>query len=142
MQQTQQLRPFTETEKGIALTTSAAVHYLIRMLDQLQHTNMFRRKLKQTGNSFLAELEKHAKQTVWDVSVEGSDIGAAAEQMEGITDLFHNLLVLAMACGEIPAGQRELFWLEIAKNFKRFDIPLRISHDGDLQFVERTVPAQ
>lgn len=131
------LRQLNESEKGLALTVSAAVHYLIRRMDDLKSTSLYSQKVKQTGNMFQKELEKHSKAQVWEGEVEGVDINAAADQMESLTDLFHNLLVLAMGCSEVPPGQQELFWIELQKNFKRFGIPLRMRPDGVLEFCEQ-----
>lgn len=128
------LRQLNESEKGLALTVSAAVHYLIRRMDDMKSTSLYSQKIKQAGNLFQKELEKHAKDQVWEGEVEGVDINAAADQMESLTALFHNLLILAMGCSEVPPGQQELFWIEMQKNFKRFGIPLRMRPDGVLEF--------
>jgi hypothetical protein len=48
----------------------------------------------------------------------------------------HNMIILAYAVQDVPGGQKELFWLEMAKNFKRFDLPVRITSDGVLELVE------
>jgi len=137
MKLTHHTRELNANEKGVALSTSAAVHYLIRKIDDLSHTSLFSLRIKQTGKQFLSALEAYSKRTVWTGDVEGVDINKAAEQAGHAADFMHNMIILAQAVSDVPDGQKELFWLEMQKNFKRFDLPIRITPEGVLEMVDK-----
>ncbi|QRQ99761.1 hypothetical protein [Dyadobacter sandarakinus] len=128
-------RELNDKEKGLALTMSASVHYLIRCLDDLQATSIYKQKLKLVANQFLKELENHAQTQVWSADVEGADVSRATDQMEDIANMMHNLLMISLALGEVHQAQQPLFWQEMQKQFKRFEMPLRLDPAGSLEFV-------
>ena len=130
-----QRRLLNDKEKGLALTLSAAVHYLIRTLDEMEHTELYKHKLKLVAKAFTMELENHAKHSLWGQDVAGSDLNKVTDQMEDIVQMFGNLLMIGLSMGEIHQAQQTLFWQEMQKQFKRFDVPLRLTPDGDLQFI-------
>ena len=103
----------------------------------MQHTNMYRHRMKQVGNQFLTELEKHASVNVWAEIGDDTDINAVASQMEDIVQLFNNLLMTALSLGELHQAQQHLFWIEMQKQFKRFDVPLGLSINGDLEVINK-----
>lgn len=120
-------------EFGSALMLSISVHFMIRQLDELKETTLWRQGLKQKGNMFQQELERHARDTMW-VERDGAPaIDSVADQMETITDLFHNLLLTAVAADKLPGGQLELFWQHMQTGFKRFGVPLRMTPEGVLE---------
>lgn len=120
-------------EFGSALMLSISVHFMIRQLDELKETSLWRQGLKQKGNLFQQELERHARDTMW-VERDGAPaIDSVADQMETITDLFHNLLLIAIAADKLPAGQLELFWQDMQVAFKRHKMPLRMTPEGVLE---------
>ena len=127
-------RELNDKEKGEGLVVSAAIHYLIRSLDELRHTDLWSHSIKRTGKAFMRELENHARKQLWTGEIENSDINKASEQLDDIATMTHNLLILAMACDNISSDQQNLFWIEISKNFKRFNIPLKIDYEGTLSF--------
>lgn len=124
---------FNDTEKGLALTTSAAVHFLIRELDQLKNTNLYSQKLKQTANQFQKELEKHAHRNVWSDEVEGVDINAAADQMDQIAKLMHNFFILSFGCSEKTPAEQDMFWIDLNQAAKRHSMPIKMSIEGVLE---------
>lgn len=130
---TQTTRPLNASEKGLALTTSAAVHFLIRELDQLKNTNLYSQKLKQTANQFQRELEKHAHRNVWSGEVEGVDINAAADQLDQITKLTHNFLILSFGCSEMSQAEQDMFWIDLNQAAKRHKLPIKMSIEGVLE---------
>lgn len=128
------LRPLNAKELSTGLVMSGAIHYLIREMDKLQHTSMFKHKIKLTGKSFLTELEKHAAEHVWSETPEGGDIDKSVDQMEEMADRVHNWLMLEIAMSNLPAGQVELFWQDLQMTFKRHKMPLRIDQYGEIEF--------
>lgn len=120
-------------EFGSALMLSISVHFMIRQLDGLKDTTLWRQGLKQKGNMFMQELERHARETMWIERDGAPAIDSVADQMETITDLFHNLLMNAIAADKIPAGQLELFWQYMQTGYKRFGMPLRMTPEGVLE---------
>jgi len=127
----------TPKQTGIAVTVSSAVHYLIRQIDELQGTPLFSLRIKQTGKSFLSSLEAYAGRTVWAKEVEGIDINDVSNEADTASEFFHAMLILSQGVQDVPIGQMHLFWLEMQKNFKRFDIPIRVTLDGDFELIER-----
>lgn len=132
-----QSRPLNNKEKGLALTLSASVHYLIRTMDEMEHTDLYKHKLKLVAKAFVMELENHAKSCLWGNEVPGTDLNKVNDQMESIVSMHHNLLMIALSMGEIHQAQQPLFWQEMQKQFKRFDVPLRLTPEGDLEFINR-----
>lgn len=129
----QTTRPLSARQLGSAFKTAVAVNFLIREIDQLEGTNVFKQKLKQTGKSFLAELEKHAAECVWKQSPEGNDVNEASNQMDELTDQLGNFLITLISTGPIDEGQMHLFWNDMQMTFKRHKMPLRITPDGVLE---------
>ncbi len=137
LQPAQYGRPLNAEETGLSLVTSASVHYLIQCLDKLKETTLFSGPLKYKANMFQEELLRHAKVTVWDVSAgEGVDTYSAMEQMEGISMMFHNLLMTCMAIGSLHPGQHSLFWLAMNKEFIAYKMPIAIGPDGYIQYID------
>ncbi|WP_159467988.1 hypothetical protein [Dyadobacter sp. 3J3] len=128
-------RPLNDKEKALALTLSAAVHYLIRSLDEMEYTDLYKHKLKLVAKAFTYELENHAKSSLWGNEVEGTDLNKVNDQMEDIVQMFGNLLMIGLSMGEIHKAQQTLFWQEMQKQFKRFDVPLMLTPEGDLHFI-------
>src|SRR4051812_8980846 len=58
-------RPLNREERLAALESGIAVHYLIRKLDSLKATSIYRQKLKASLKTLLTELEAHARDNVW-----------------------------------------------------------------------------
>lgn len=125
--------PLRPKELGAALMISVTSHFLIRLLDDLKNTNIYRQNLKSKTNSLLIELENHSRETIWLESPEGSDIDDAANQMEIFLDHFQNMLLTSITAGNLPAGQIELFWQDMQMTFKRHKMPLRLTPDGVLE---------
>lgn len=105
----QSQRNLNEHEQLVALLLSANIHGLIRDMDDLQETTLYRQKVKQTAKAFPAELEKHAKEQVWSGEIEGVSISAAADQLEHLSRTHRNLLFTLLRSGEMDESQLILF---------------------------------
>jgi hypothetical protein len=127
-----EMRELNETEKLMAVLLSANVHGLIRDIDELKKTNLYRHKLKLYAKQFLEELEKHAQQQVWAVEVEGVSLDAAADQLNHIAMMHRNLLFTVMMAGDMHEAQLQLFWQDMQMTFKRHNIPLQLTPTGEL----------
>jgi hypothetical protein len=128
----QEMRALNEREKFMALLLSANVHGLIRDMDDLEGTTLFKQKLKQTAKAFLVELEKHAYQQVWAGEFEGVDFNAATDQMDHLAFMHRNLLFTLMSAGHLHESQMTLFWQDMQMTFKRHKIPLQLTPTGEL----------
>lgn len=111
---------------------SANVHGLIRDLDDLKHTELYRQKIKVTANAFLSALENHAKEKVWGVEVEGASISAAAQQMEDLASMHRNMMFTLLVMGDMHESQQVLFWQDMQTTFKRHRMPLQLTPTGEL----------
>jgi hypothetical protein len=127
-----EMRELNETEKLMAVLLSANVHGLIRDIDELEGTTLYKQKLKQTAKAFLVELEKHAYQQVWAGEVEGVDFNAATDQMDHLAFMHRNLLFTLMSAGHLHESQMTLFWQDMQMTFKRHKIPLQLTPTGEL----------
>lgn len=136
MKTTIHTRELNANEKMLALMLSANIHGLIRDMDDLEGTTLFRQKIKATAKAFLHELEKHAMQQVWGQEIEGANISAAAEQMEGLAMMHRNLMQVVLAMSDMHESQQILFWQDMQTTFKRHKMPLQLSPTGDLKAIQ------
>ena len=118
-------------QMGAAYKLSVAVHFMIREIDNLQETSMYRHKLKLTAKAFLKELETHSAETIWSEGGDG-DMNTVYDQMETLSNHFGNLLITAIAADRLKPGEQTMFWQDMQMSFKRHKMPLRI-HNGVLE---------
>lgn len=131
------LRPMSGRETTAALKTSYAAQWLIELLETLENTTLYSGPLKYKAKQLKEELLKHAQRTVWSVAegMEDVDPVDAMEQQEGGLAMLDGLFFIAMATDYVHEAQRSLFWLEIAKVFNRFNLPVAVSPDGRYEFL-------
>jgi len=125
-------RPLNNTEKTKALTTSTAIHFLIRQMDYLSQTTMYSSRVKQTGNLFLKALENYSDKNLWQQEVEGSDINSATEQIESMSSLISTLFTISLGLGYIDPEKIKLFHYDLGALMERHDLPITIDENGDL----------
>lgn len=131
---TQIQRPLNKKEQTIALLMCANIHLLIRQLDDLKDTSLYRQKIKASSNLLLKELEAHQRVNLWTDEVEGSNRDKAVDQMEYLSQMQQNMMVTTLGLDSLPISQQRLFWLDMNKAFRRYNMPLMLTHEGDLIF--------
>lgn len=129
---TSEIRPLSPRQMGAAYKLSVAVHFLIREIDELQATSLYRHKLKMTAKAFLKELEGHAAETLWSEEGGEGDMNKVYDQMDALSNHFGNLLITAIASDRLKPGEQTMFWQDMQIAFKRHKMPLRIQ-DGVLE---------
>jgi hypothetical protein len=129
------VRRMNHTEKNYATQMAASIHLMIRLMDKLEMTPVWRNELKLTGNKFLSELEQHAKETLWTRIPNSPDLDDLANEVENISQMFINLMTIFLEIDGKHLSQQQLFFVEMQKCFKRFDMPLRLNTEGLLEFI-------
>jgi hypothetical protein len=125
-------RELTEQEKRIMLINQMCVHLLIRTIDQLKATSVYRTKLKQVAGQLSTELEKHAKHVAWDVDLEDSDVDSSFDQMEQGARNVEYLMQMMIMLGRMHESQWPLFFADMNPVFKRHGMNLMVDHNGHM----------
>lgn len=121
-------RELTEQEKQIMVINQMCCHLFIRTLDQLQQTSIYRHKVKLLVRQLMIELEKHADLVDWS----GDTVDAAVEQMEHGARNVEYLMQMMIKLGGEHESSWPLFFADMNQVFKRFDMNLKVDHEGHL----------